>query len=93
MKAADTKRAFVLSEARDDTARLEREARRKKPDSLYRELRLRVSVVSIGPQFKTEAKAKAHALIEIDMETARLLVPTLRPLIEAELKKLGVELP
>ncbi len=86
MKAIDAKRAAVLVEALSGLADLAKEAEREEPEGSYDYRAMLVSVENCDASGST-----ADGNIEIDLATARKLIPMLRDLFESELIALGVE--
>jgi hypothetical protein len=82
---SEAERGITLLDALDDLAALEKAAKRDKPKEGYDRIVINVSVSS-----ECEAGGEDHARIELDMATGRLLLPTLRDVIEREVAKIGV---
>lgn len=86
MKRADVARADVLVNALRDIRQLTQACNLRKPDDGYDRLGLEVSVGSICSDGST-----AHAHLELDLVTAKLLMPMIKRLIVDELNKIGVK--
>ena len=93
MKAGNVMRAMVLLEARASIdAEFQKQLRRNKPAESWDFFGMRIGLASIGLRAGDDfGGADAGAWLDIDIETARLLLPTLIKLIDDELVKLGVE--
>lgn len=88
MKLSDTWRAAILAAAFEEIGDLADAMQRTEPQSGYTR---RVMQIEVGDF--SEAGGSPDAYIDIDLETAALLVPLLRALIAGQLHALGVEVP
>ena len=91
MKAANAQRAAILVDALRNLPDITGTMRRSKPQSTWSFFGMRLGIADLGLDGSDDfGCVNIEGWIDIDIKTARLLVPLLRKLIEDELRKLGV---